>query len=64
MRRYRYRTTALTGPWRDSSAEAMCDAAKAKQAEIDSDDPSTLRWIVPGRIEEMSSQSAPSRARN
>ncbi len=51
MPRFRYRTSALTGPWRDSAEEAMRDAAKAKQAVLDEDEPSGLRWIVPGSIE-------------
>jgi hypothetical protein len=53
LSRYRYRTTALTGPWRDTREDAMRDAARAKQAVIDDEDPEAIRWIVPGRIEEM-----------
>jgi hypothetical protein len=59
--RYRYRTPALTGPWRDSYDEAARDAVKAKQAETDESEPAGVRWIVPGRIEERSSEEAPSR---
>ena len=52
MPRYRYRTAALTGPWRDSAERALSDAVKAKQAEKDEAEPAGVRWIVPGRIEE------------
>lgn len=63
MSRFRYRTAALTGPWRDTRHEAMRDAAKAKQALIDEEDPDAIQWVVPGRIEEMRSAAAsPSRA--
>lgn len=64
MRRFRYRTSALTGPWRDTVEEAIGDAAKAKQAEADEFAPDGVRWIVPGRIEEVNNQSLPTRARN
>lgn len=64
MRRYRYRTPVLTGPWRDSQDEAVRDAVKAKQAEIDGGSPSGVRWIVPGRIEERATEEAPTRLRN
>ena len=53
MRRFRYRTAVLTGPWRDSEDEAVRDAVKARQAERDAMSPSEVRWIVPGRIEEL-----------
>ena len=53
MRRYRYRTAALTGPWRESPEGAERDAVKAKQAQIDEGQPSGIKWIVPGRIEEL-----------
>lgn len=58
MPRFRYRTSALTGPWRDSAREAMRDAAKAKQAVLDDAEPSGLRWIVPGSIEGMNGEPA------
>lgn len=64
MRQYRYRTPALTGPWRDRHAAAVNDAVKAKQAAMDHDDPSALHWIVPGRIEERAIEEAPTRLRN
>jgi flavin-binding protein dodecin len=59
--RYRYRTAALTGPWRDSPDEAARDAVRAKQAQIDEDQPAAVKWIVPGRIEERNNEEAPSR---
>lgn len=64
MGRYRYRTPALTGPWRDSQDEAVGDAVKAKQAEVDDGSASGIRWIVPGRIEERAGGAAPKRLRN
>ena len=64
MRRYRYRTPVLTGPWRDSHGEAVRDAIKANQAVADGEDPSGLKWIVPGRIEERVTDEAPTRLRN
>lgn len=64
MRRYRYRTPALTGPWRDSTDEAVRDAVKAKQALIEDDQPSSVRWIVPGRIEERSNEAAATRLKS
>jgi hypothetical protein len=64
VRRYRYRTPALTGPWRDSHDEAVRDAIKANQAATDGDDPSRISWIVPGRIEERVIEEAPTRLRN
>ena len=58
MRRYRYRTPALTGPWRESHQDAVRDAVNAKQAQYDDDAPSGLKWIVPGEIEVRSSEQA------
>ena len=58
MSRYRYRTAALSGPWRDSRREAMLDAAKAKQALVDDRKPDSIEWIVPGKIEEKSEAQA------
>jgi hypothetical protein len=51
VRRYRYRTPALTGPWRESQEEAERDAVAAKQAQLDETQLSGLKWIVPGEIE-------------
>ena len=52
MRRYRYRTKALTGLWRDSFEAAVDDAARARQIVFDTEKKSAFRWIVPGSIEE------------
>jgi len=51
----------LTGPWRDSAEEAARDAVKAKQAVLDEDQPTGIRWTVPGQIEERNSERTPSR---
>jgi hypothetical protein len=61
LRRYRYRTSALTGPWRTSAFEAADDAVRAKQAVNDITQASGLRWTVPGRIEERVTEETPSR---
>jgi hypothetical protein len=50
---YRYRTPALVGPWRKSARQAASDALRARQARRDERDSRALRWLVPGRIEEM-----------
>ena len=50
--RYRYRTPALAGRWRDSREEAMRDALRAQQALFDDDAPGGLRWLVRGEIED------------
>lgn len=47
--RYRYQTPALTGPWRESEAEALADAVRANQLRIEGED---RQWLVPGHIEE------------
>ena len=49
MRKYRFRTAALIGPWRDSEDQALADAARAQQVSLDG---AQARWLVPGRIEE------------
>lgn len=64
VRRYRYRTSVLTGPWRDTELEAANDAVRAKQAVNDVSRPSGIRWTVPGKIEERASEDVPSRLRN
>lgn len=64
MRQYRYRTAALTGPWRDSPASAMADAVRAKQAVIEGNEAGEARWVVPGRIEERVTDERPTRARS
>ena len=50
--RYRYRTAALAGRWRDSREEALRDAVKAHQALADEAAVDGLRWLVNGEIEE------------
>ena len=50
--RYRYRTAALAGHWRDSREEALRDAVKARQALADEAVEDGLRWLVKGEIEE------------
>jgi len=50
--RYRYRTSVLTGPWREAREDAVSDAVRAKQAEIEDQSLGKVRWIVPGVIEE------------
>ena len=64
MRRYRYRTSVLTGPWRATEFEAAGDAVRAKQAVNDDSEASGIRWTVPGRIEERLSEDAPTRLSN
>jgi hypothetical protein len=61
LRRYRYRTSALTGPWRATELEAANDAVRAKQAVDDVSESSGIRWTVPGRIEERVTEDAPTR---
>jgi hypothetical protein len=58
VRRYRYRTPALTGPWRDCAEDALRDAVSAKQAVVQAGQSDGVRWIVPGTIEEESDVSA------
>ncbi len=50
---YRYRTPALVGPWRKTPRQAVLDALRACQARRDDRDRHAVRWLVPGRIEEM-----------
>ena len=52
LRRYRYRTRVLAGPWRESPDQALQDAVRARQALIGGAGPRDIRWIVPGEIEE------------
>ena len=56
--RYRYRTPALTGPWRESHDDAVRDAVNAKQAQYDDDQTSGVKWIVPVEIEIWNSEDA------
>ena len=60
MRRYRYRTPALTGPWRESHPDAVRDAVNAKQAQYDDAEPSGVKWIVPGEIEMLNEEKTAS----
>ena len=64
MPQYRYRTAALTGPWRDTHRAAIGDAVRAKQAVTEGDDLSAVRWIVPGRIEQRVSNEKPTKLKN
>ncbi|HTU12458.1 MAG TPA: hypothetical protein VMG08_16325 [Allosphingosinicella sp.] len=63
MRRYRYRTSVLTGPWRETEFDAANDAVRAKQAVNDITQTSGIRWTVPGRIEERINEEASTRLR-
>lgn len=63
MRLYRYRTPALTGPWRESHHEAARDAVNAKQAQYDDTEPPGIKWIVPGEIETLNDEKAATAAR-
>jgi hypothetical protein len=56
LRRYRYRTSVLTGPWRETEFDAANDAVRANQAVNDISQSSGIRWTVPGRIEERISE--------
>ena len=64
MRRYRYRTAVLTGPWRASALEAADDAVRAKQATDDITQIEGIRWTVPGRIEVRISDEATTALKN
>lgn len=59
LRRYRYRTAVLTGPWRATELEAADDAVRAKQAVDDVTGNDGIRWTVPGRIEVRVSDESP-----
>ncbi len=48
--RYRYRTSVLVGPWRDTREQAIADAVRSKQVRIGGLG-KDLVWLVPGRIE-------------
>jgi len=63
LRRYRYRTSVLTGPWRETEFDAANDAVRAKQAVNDITQTSGIRWTVPGRIEERINEEASTRLR-
>jgi hypothetical protein len=57
--RYRYRTRALVGPWRNSRERAIDDAVRAKQAKLDDHEPRGFRWLVPGQIDEEKDEQPP-----
>jgi hypothetical protein len=57
LARYRYRTSAIVGPWRRTREQAAADAVNARQARWD-ETGAQLRWTVPGDIEEERSQAA------
>ena len=63
MRLYRYRTPALTGPWRESYSDAVRDAVNAKQAKYDDAEPSGVKWTVPGEIEMLNDEKTATAAR-
>jgi hypothetical protein len=58
VRRYRYRTPALTGPWRESQKDAVRDAVNAKQAQYDEGEPAGVKWVVRGEIEVRNNEKA------
>ena len=64
LRRYRYRTAVLTGPWRASELEAADDAVRAKQAVGDVTQDDGIRWTVPGHIEVRVSDESPTALKN
>jgi flavin-binding protein dodecin len=63
VRRHRYRTPALTGPWRESYEDAVRDAVNAKQAQYDDDQPDGIKWTVPGEIEVRNNEEVRATAR-
>jgi hypothetical protein len=63
VQRYRYRTPVLTGPWRESPEDAVQDAVRSKQAQLDNRQPSGVKWTVPGQIEERNNEGAQSSAK-
>ncbi|MFN3945987.1 MAG: hypothetical protein ACK4K7_13770 [Allosphingosinicella sp.] len=56
MRKFRYRTRVLIGPWRDTPEQAMEDAVRARQAQPSDGGP---QWVVPGSIEEQAGRKRP-----
>jgi hypothetical protein len=51
LRRYRYRTPALAGPWRESPDLALLDAVRARQVSFEDGARRRVSWHVPGEIE-------------
>lgn len=58
MRQFRYRTSVLTGRWRDRYEDAVADAARARQLVYDAENPGDIRWTVPGQIEQRGENGA------
>jgi hypothetical protein len=58
MRRYRYRTAVLVGPWRLTRGEAVRDAIGSRQARAVEAEESLL-WLVPGEIETTDERGGP-----
>jgi hypothetical protein len=52
MRRYRYRTPALQGPWRETREAAVADAIAAGQAERTSGEADGVHWRDGAHLEE------------
>lgn len=50
MPKFRYRTGALVGPWRDTPERARDDAVRAGQARPG--EGPDIDWIIPGSIEQ------------
>ena len=50
MPRYRYRTSTLVGPWRDSRLKAETDAVAVGQARFEGAKQAFV-WLVQGEIE-------------
>ena len=63
MRQYRYRTSVLTGRWRERYEEAVADAARARQIVFDAEKPGDFRWSVPGQIEQRGENEAKAASR-
>jgi len=63
LRQFRYRTSALTGPWRPKFDQAVSDAARAGQILFDPERSADFRWIVPGKIEEQGEVERGARSR-
>ena len=57
MGRYRYRTSVLVGPWRETPERAAADAVRSNQARIEARG-GVLIWLVPGRIEDGAGEGA------
>ena len=49
---FRFTTSVLVGPWRQSREEAQRDAVRARQAIPSRQQPDGLEWRVTGQIEQ------------